>query len=264
MGSKQDTEDKVNRKRSVFHGKWRSFVGAFVPRYVPNRVVCGVMGLLSVLWRTPKRKIRENRIQNVKILQEKKPGETSRQDGMCPAPGAYIENQPQWDNVCFGRKSTMAYSGCEIFAVYNALVSLGELPGGSDVAELIEVFEKRGAVWAGLFGTSPGAIRRYFLKGRFCVEVCYNRNPQVVNRLGKTSDTMLVMVYNDASDIFQMIHTVNVSKDETGKYYIHNCYCKGASGEYTYAGPFNTLWDAVCRMGGGRAALLWVLGIRKN
>jgi len=85
-----------------------------------------------------------------------------------------------------------------------------------------------------------------------------------VNALGETSDTVLVMVYNDGQDIFKMIHTVNISKEKvTGKYVAHNCYKLNAQHQYISDGPFDSLWEAIHRMGQGKSEIVCVMGISK-
>ena len=55
--------------------------------------------------------------------------------------------------------ASMKLSGCEVIAVYNALVALGEQP---DIRELAFRFQKRSAVLGGLFGTELSALLGYF------------------------------------------------------------------------------------------------------
>ena len=228
---------------------WKMRIGAFVPQYIPNRLVCGLMGLLSVLYRTPKTRREENRKHNGELR--------------LFIPGKYIENQSQWRIVRFGRKSTMAYSGCEILAVYNALLSLGECLSASELVELIGTFERNGAVWAGLLGTAPGAICKYFRKRGYKTEIRYRRDESTVNELGEEYDTLIVMFYNDAHDIFKMIHTVNISKDKEGKYWVHNCY-KRQGINFVADGPHESLWNAIHNRDFRQCAVLCTIGIRKN
>jgi len=64
-------------------------------------------------------------------------------------------------------------------------------------------------------------------------------------------------------DIFKMIHTVNVSKDAAGKYWVHNCYKRRAT-TYMSDGPYEDLWSAIHNKESGERAVLCVMGIRKN
>ena len=268
MRNKQKSPGKVNTEKNR---KWRSVLGAFVPQYVPNRIVCSVMSLLSFLHKTSKKKREENLAYNVQKLETKvipgldmEAGVSAEVGGICFTPGKYVENQPQWKDIYFGKRSNMAYSGCEILAVYNGLLSLGECVNGDELSELISIFERKGAVWAGLLGTAPRAIRKYFEKRGYAVSLCYARRQDVVNALGETSDTVLAMVYNDGQDIFKMIHTVNISKEKvTGKYVAHNCYKLNAQHQYISDGPFDSLWEAVHRMGQGKSEIVCVMGISK-
>lgn len=90
------------------------------------------------------------------------------------------------------------------------------------------------AVWAAQFGVAPRAICKYFHKRGY-----------------------------DAHDIFKMIHTVNISKNETGKYWVHNCY-KRQGTEFVSDGPYESLWNAIYNRGWRERAILCVIGIRKK
>ncbi|MBQ9142447.1 MAG: hypothetical protein IJX63_11775 [Lachnospiraceae bacterium] len=242
--------------------RMKTAVGEWVPQYIPNRMVSGIMGFLS-LFKTAKRKVKENRENNYHLLVEK---EYSKETRQFFTPGAYIENQAQWGKVCFGKKYTMAYGGCEIFAVYNALVALEQEPDGRALMDLISKFERKGAVLAGYLGSAPKAAYHYFRELGYQVKVVTRRDEAAINQLGEEYETVIATVYNDGHDIFRMIHTVNISKDEQGCYHGHNCYKRGknAKGEMTYVshGPHRTLWDAVSAMSGGTAEVLLVMGIR--
>ena len=56
----------------------------------------------------------------------------------------------------------MKYSGCEIIAVYNAMLDLGRKSSLEDMAELITAFEERGAALKGEWGVAPHAITNYW------------------------------------------------------------------------------------------------------
>ncbi len=240
-------------------------MAAFVPRYIPNRLVAGVMGLLQMFRKTSKAKVEENYIQNKKLLE---------QQAECAGgitffhPGAFIENQRQWQRVFFGRDFTMSYGGCEIIAVYNALLSLGKELTGTELAELISRFECRGAVWGGLWGVTPQSVKPYFQKQGYEVKKTWSRKEKNINRLGEESHTLIVTSYNNGRDVFEGIHTVNISKDEAGKFHVHNDYYsqqdeKGTS-VFVSHGPYETLYEAVTKLSGGTAAPLCVMGVKRN
>ena len=177
--------------------------------------------------------------------------------------GEYIEDQPRWEELRFGKGSTISYSGCEILAVYNAGIALGECPDNLDLVEMISAFERKGAVWAGLWGLAPGAICKYFSKRGYDTQKCFRRNEDRINEIGVKYDTAVAMFYNDVHDIFKMIHTVNISKDAAGKYWVHNCYKRRAT-TYISDGPYEDLWSAIHNKESGERAVLCVIGIRKN
>ena len=243
---------------------WKDRLAAFVPCYIPNRLVVGVMGLLQIMRKTSKAKVKENCIQNSSVLEEQA-NVAEKEAFFCPS--SFIENQRKWGRVRFGRQYTMAYGGCEIIAVYNALLSLGKELSGSELAELIGHFERKGAVWGGMWGVAPQSVKPYFKKLGYEVKKTWSRREKPVNRLGEESDTLIVTFYNNGGDVFDGIHTVNISKDEEGKFHVHNdyCYYRDAKGSHIYVsrGPYDTLYEAVTRLSGGTAASLCVMGVKK-
>lgn len=242
---------------------WKDRLAAFVPRYIPNRLVAGVMGLLQIMRKTSKAKVRENCIQNSSILE----GQASVSERkVFFRPTVFIENQRQWKQVCFGRQYTMAYGGCEIIAVYNALLSLGKELSGSELAELISRFERKGAVWGGMWGVTPQSLKPYFKKLGYGVKKTWSRREKPINRLGEECDTLIVTFYNNGDDVFDGIHTVNISKDAEGKFHVHNDYhsYRDAKGSTIYVshGPYDTLYEAVTKLSGGTAATMCVMGVK--
>ena len=74
----------------------------------------------------------------------------------------FVEDQNNYADMAYG-ESTMRYSGCEVFATYNALNALKRTQGLS-LADMIADYEKDGMVMGGKFGTSPQAIYDFFKK----------------------------------------------------------------------------------------------------
>lgn len=244
---------------------WKKRLGAFVPRFVPNCILSSVMGFLGVLKGTSGKQVTENRNHNQKLLVEQGESPSTRKFFV---PGTFIENQRHWKEVKFGGKYTMSYGGCEIFAVYNALLSLGEEMTGQNMVELISYFERRGAVWAGSLGIAPRAARKYFKKRKYEVTFSWSRKEETIQKLGEKSDTLIVTAYNDGRDIFQCIHTVNISKDGEGKFHVHNDFYsrKNARGEVEFVshGPYGSLWEAVTHLSGGTGVPICITGISKR
>lgn len=159
----------------------------------------------------------------------------------------------------------MAYGGCEVFATYNALVALGQEPDGLALTELISRFERKGVVLGGYLGSAPKASYYYFKEKGCRVKLVTGRDKEVVNTLGREYKTIIATVYNDGHDIFRMVHTVNISKDEKGQHFGHNCYKRGRMADgtmgYVSHGPYETLWEVISNMSTGNAEMLVVMGI---
>ncbi len=231
-------------------------LAAFIPQHISNRKVLNVLSFLRRIGKVSAKKSIENHIHNLGIL--------TSQTASLFVPGEYVENQAEWKNVRFGSKYTMSYSGCEILAVYNALISLGEKPDGSTLADLISAFEKKGAVLKGMFGTSPKELENYFRDAGYQVTCTESRKSADWEILSKNSDTVIATFYNDGRNIFRQVHTVNISKDEDG-FYIHNGYVaiKDREGKRTYIkkGPFGSLSFAIQNLSRGNAEMIYLIGI---
>ena len=181
-------------------------------------------------------------------------------------PGDFIENQGAWGDVLYGTpvifldgSGNMAYQGCEIIAVVNAYTAMGIYLTEDQVAELICHFEGRGGTLYGGFGTSPTVILEYLTAQGYETQVCQEENYTEIEQIAKTSDTLIVTVYNNEDDLTRMIHTVNVQKvdngDGTYSYIVHN-------GHSTTAYP--TAEQAIESIGdSGKTGVIQVIGVSK-
>ena len=157
---------------------------------------------------------------------------------------SYIENQEMWGLVRFGahKKSNMAYSGCEIIATYNALISLGNR--SYRITDLIKHYEKSGAALRGGFGIAPSAPARFFEKKGYKVRKTFSREKEKIDSFGEQNATFLVTFYWDKEDASKQLHTVNISKSPEG-FIVHNAYQKNAEGVFIANSPKSTLGEAI-------------------
>ena len=221
--------------------------------HIPNRCMTLIVKLCAI-GRVSAQRIAENAVINSKALEN---ADFFRA-------GDYIENQAIWKTVRFG-SSTMAYSGCEIMAVYNALHALGKEMTVQEMVELISIFERNGAVLQGKWGCSSYAITAYFLERGYKTAFTCSRDMDRIDAIAKDCETVIVTVYNNRYDIRNMIHTVSVTKDKDGNYTMHNAYKRNQKGEYVaYAGDghIESLQKAIRLMSyDGQASPICVIGI---
>ncbi|MBO4456302.1 MAG: hypothetical protein J5802_01135 [Butyrivibrio sp.] len=179
--------------------------------------------------------------------------------------GEYIENQPEWQSVKYGRrKSSMQYSGCEILAVANALNSLGAALSADGLADLIKHFEEDGMCMDGNIGTSPIALREYLESRGYSTEYSFTKDVQKIDDMGRRYDTLIVFAYNNKYDIGAMIHTVCITKDAGGGFVIHNASRKTADGKYRASKSYPSLSDAICDIGRNqKSRSIMFMGIKK-
>lgn len=227
---------------------------AFIPQRLSNERLLDILDILTNL-KISNRKIRANRRTNAETLTKAfSPGESFY------AQGKYIENQPQWKRIRFGR-FTMDYSGCEIIAAYNAILSLGETPPEQGITDLIGAYEKRGAVLWGGWGVSPRAICRYMKEKGYDTAMTCSTVPEDIDRMGDDYGTVIITVYNDARDITKQIHTMNVSKAGENAFVLHNCYRRDRDGSYIMGAPHASLWETIRNLCGGKAKPICIIGI---
>ena len=107
---------------------------SFIPRRINNRTVIAVYELLRRIQKLAKSRWKKNLTLNQINF-------TNHRNVIFKNHG-YIEDQNNYTDMAYG-KATMQYSGCEVFAVYNASYSLLKHPV-MDLPDLIACFEKDG------------------------------------------------------------------------------------------------------------------------
>jgi len=178
-------------------------------------------------------------------------------------PDVYIENQSEWKDIRFGmgRHHNMSYSGCEIIASYNARKALGDTVSPKCMAELISRYEARGAALGGAFGVAPTAISAYFRKCGFAVATAYGEDKEAVEEIGRNYTVMIATAYNDKNHITAQIHMVCITRNQDGKYVLHNAYLVDEKGRYRESMPYRTLQEAVAHISRREPKLIYLIGI---
>lgn len=228
---------------------------AYIPRHISNDTVLRVYDMFCRITRVSRRTREKNREINRRALKEETVFKA----------GNFIENQNDWGDIQFGsgRHHNMRYSGCEIIAVYNALLDLGKALSSDDMAELIAVFEQKGAALKGEFGVAPHAIRDYLKDCGYDVSGISSRDERDICELEKKSHTIIATVYNNKNNIMEEIHTVCITKKD-GFYAVHNDYTRDGKSPagYRARGGYVTLQEAVNSIGRD-AESIYVIGITK-
>lgn len=234
-------------------------IKGWIPQKISNRTVLWAMEVMRRL---------TNHISRKTILQNYEENLTRLESLPGFAQGELIENQAQWETVRFGcgKHHNMKYSGCEIIAAFNALAALGEAGDARSMAELIGIFEKDGAMRSGEFGVSVGAVCDFFQKKGYGVRMTAAKAAQELEKAGRDADVLIVTAYNDRNDITAQIHTVCVTKNEAGRFAVHNAYCwdgrKYAARDNGGKG-YSSVAEAVAAIHGNAAAIA-VIGIEKK
>lgn len=238
-------------------GRVKKFFVSFIPKHVGNRTVCAVYHVLTFI--KVSRKVREKNY-NSNIVQL-----NYNTWNFLAVPNAYIENQNEWGEILFGTgpHHNMKYSGCEIIATFNALKALTYSGSPESMATLISEYEAHGAALRGEFGVSPLAIEAYLKKRGYVVSSTDKEDGTEPDEVDKQSQVFIVTAYNDVNDITKQIHTVCITKDESGRYVLHNAYCRDISGAYVPSISYTTLFDAIGHISQYEVKLIYLIGITK-
>lgn len=245
----------IRERQHMIHDLFTS-PKAYIPKYISNKTVLKVYNLLSRISKVSPKIRKKNREINSRVLAE----------GNIFKAGHFIENQNDWGDIQFGsgRHHNMRYSGCEIIAVYNALLDLGKELSLEDMAELIGAFEQKGAALKGEFGVTPYAIKDYLKNSGYHVSATSSTDEKSICELGKKSHTVIATVYNNKDNIMEEIHTVCITKKD-GVFAVHNDYTKDGKkpAGYRERGGYGTLQEAIDSIGRASKSI-YVIGIMKN
>lgn len=219
---------------------------AFIPGKVNNAAIITAFEVMRKQQRLMKKDFSRHLKKNKEAV-EAHAADMRRNQG-------YVEDQNKWTDASYG-ESTMQYSGCEVFATFNAIWSLlGKTI--MSLPEMISEYEKDGMVLSGKFGTSPKAISDFLEKHGFKTELVTNEKE--FDDVGKRSDSLILTMYNDKDDISQEVHTVNISKKDK-KYTAHNVYCNGK-----VLGPFDSVSETIRNINQGKAKGISLIGIKQK
>lgn len=197
----------------------KAFFDSFIPKRISNRVVVNFVRTARVLGKPSKKSIADSLNTNFLNI--------SNHEAAIVKAGGYIEDQENYTDMKYGNK-TMQWSGCGVMATYNALVNLKSKKYPAFVSlipELIRYYEMHGIVFKGALGTSPLAIAKFFKEKGFDVTVCLKEKD--FDKVGETSDTLILAQYNDRDNINKGVHFIQISKDN-GKFRPHNVNCDGS------------------------------------
>ena len=113
---------------------------------------------------------------------------------------------------------TMAYNGCGVIGVHNALIILGK---GKELRDVIYYHETHGAVLNGVFGTNPIESADYFASNNCSVTVSY----EVAKFDSIAADSKVsVLTFWNTGSIFDGAHTVALTKNSDGSIDVYNYY----------------------------------------
>ena len=206
---------------------WETFkkkAATWIPLHVSPRLIVAVYWLLDIFSFMGGGTRAEHKRLNLKRLSG---DETPLADG-------YIDDQKKWKDIKFG-KADMAFSGCEIMAVYNILLSMGKGAGAEFMSDLISEFERSGAALKGMIGSSPRSVIRHLKRHGISCRLIWSED-----KISDNVNRAIVMMYNDRRNLYEQIHTVAFIRENDG-FIPHNA----RSRERSYA----TLKDAIHGVG---------------
>ena len=152
----------------------------------------------------------------------------------------------------------MAYSGCEIFAAYNALYELEGIRGLDALLEDIKYFESRGAMAQGRLGVAPMSLKSFFRKQGYQTKTTLRSKPEAIRVMDQAGEVFILTGFNEKRYFRKMIHTICITKNSEGKYVAHNNYYRNANGGYEEQ-CFDSLEDAVYHRSKGQMICLMTI-----
>ncbi len=126
---------------------------------------------------------------------------------------------------------------------------------------VISAYERDGAAANGEFGVAPRAIASYFAQKGYRVQTTESTDSWMLNQFDENNDVAIVTVYNDQTDITQMLHTVCITKTENGGYIAHNIN-RVKNGKSVPSDEKTTLEEAIKSIGRDSVAIS-VIGIKE-
>jgi hypothetical protein len=235
------TENNANIRNEMFKK-----VCALIPNQVDNKLVVNAFEMMRKQQKLLKKDFSANFKKNEESFK--------KHEAVIKKNKGYVEDQNNYTDMAYG-ESTMQYSGCEIFATYNAIYNITGKAAKS-LAELISSYEKDGMVLSGKFGTAPKAISDFLEKQGFATKL--TTEEKEFDGIGKAYESMILTMYNDKNDISKEVHTVNISK-ENGKFTAHNVYCNGK-----VVGPYASVSEVIKNINGGKAKGISLIGVKKK
>ena len=220
----------------------KNFFKSLIPQKVPNETT---LNFLETLRKTATHNFPGNLEKNIKnFVHHNK--EIEKNNG-------YIENQEDYKDMYYGNK-TIDFCGCEIIATYNAIY---DITGNHYISFpiMIDSFEKDGIILSGFFGTAPRAIEDYLKKNGF--NTISSTKKEEYDQIGEICDALIFTFFNDINNVFNMIHTINITKTD-GKFYIHN------NGHKCHLVPYKSISDLINRVNDGKAKDIFLIGIFKE
>lgn len=218
---------------------------SFIPNRINNKTIIAVYEILRKIQKLTRNRWKKHLTINQTTFSNHL-NTISKNNG-------YIEDQNNYTDMVYG-KATMQYSGCEVFAVYNAVYSLLKHPI-MELPDLISCFEKDGMALGGKFGTAPKALRD-FLESRGFTTSSTTKEKDF-DMLAAEYPSLILTMYNDRNDIRKEVHTVHISKSNN-TYTAHNVYCNGM-----VVGPYPTFNELMENVNGGKAKGIFLIGIKK-
>lgn len=220
---------------------------ALIPNKVDNRTVVNALDLLRMGQKTVvKKDFSSHEGKNVTAF--------GKHIEAIKKNNGYVEDQNSYTDMAYG-DATMQFSGCEIFATFNAIRNITG-KAGNNLSQMITSYERDGMVLSGKFGTAPKAISDFLKKLGYKTELTTDESQ--FDDVGKRNESVILTMYNDKDDISKEVHTINISKD-AGKYTAHNTYCNGK-----VVGPFGSVSEVIAHINGGKAKGISLIGVSRK
>jgi hypothetical protein len=173
-----------------------------------------------------------------------------------------IELGKKWDELVFNEEELRARSNaCEVIAVYNAMAYLDGGYSPVEFPDLLRDFECNGTALLGNWGVSPSAVNLYLSNHGYTTTFVsgpdLETDGKAYEKIQNQYNVYIMSSWNNDKAITRGVHTMTVTKESDGKFYVHNDYGDKLVG-------YNNLKSAVLSYHDGISEPISVIGVKKD
>ena len=173
-----------------------------------------------------------------------------------------IELGKKWDKLVLGREELRARSNaCEVIAVYNAMAYLEGGYSPVEFPDLLRDFEGNGTALLGNWGVSPSYVKVYLNTHGYSTTSVSGPSLEMDGKgydiIQNQYSVYIFSSWNSDETIMEGVHTMAITKEKNGKFYVHNSGKSDPSG-------YNSLKSAILSYHKNDSDPIYLIGVVKR